>query len=267
MLQYFFILLLSSHLLLASQAEIRLGLISVENNELMIQKLQPFVNYLEKTLEKKVTIKTGYDYANSIEQITKGDVDISYLGPVPYVKAKMMNPDIRIIASLDNCLKDSFQSVIVVKKDSPIKKLSDLKNKKFAFGSPNSTLSYYVPRYMLAKENILGSLKRYDFLGRHDRVAQYIIMGKYDAGAIKTSVAQEYKEYLDIIAHSPSYEDFAIVASSQMDATLFKKIQNALLSIDNPVILNAFKKGLCGFKKSDDANYDEIRQIMHNVND
>lgn len=256
------IFLFSTSLLLGSNKELRLGFLSVENSEVIHNRLAPFAKYLENKTGRKVILETGHDYYDTIDKITKEVFDIAYLGPVPFIKAKEINPNLNIIASLQNNSKNSFKSVIIVKKDSNIKSLSDLKNKTFAFGSRDSTLSYYIPMYMLKKENIDKKLQRFDFLGRHDRVAQYVIMGKYDAGSVKNSIAEKYKNYIDIVESSDNYENFLFVASPSLDKKLFTLIEDALLELKDKSILRTFDSNCVGFSKKEDKDYNSLREIV-----
>ncbi|MDY0116559.1 MAG: phosphate/phosphite/phosphonate ABC transporter substrate-binding protein [Sulfurimonadaceae bacterium] len=262
MIKIIVLFFLSFCLLFGEQKELRVGFLSIESSEMLYKKLAPFATYLENQTGMKVSLYAGCDYKDTIDKITNEVLDIVYLGPVPYIKAKEKNPLLKIIASLENANEDAFKSVIFVKKGSNLKTLPDLKGKTFAFGSRNSTLSYYVPMYMLKKQNIDTQLERFAFLGRHDRVAQYVIMGKYDAGSIKTSVAEKYSDYIEVIARSEQYDNFLFLASSQLDDATFTKIQNALLELKNEQILKAFDANSSGFIKKEDKEYDSLRKLV-----
>ncbi len=242
------------------------GTISTIKPELMEKRLQPLLTYLEQRTGKEVRFKTGRDYRDTIEKFIDGTFDLGYIGPSPYVLGSKKDPDaLRILAGLTNSKGPFFHSVIITKKESSIRSIEGLKGKHFAFGSPDSTLSYYLPMHMLMKADIDTKLKRYDFLGRHDKVAQYVIMGKYDAGGIKESVAHKYEKYLDIIATSEPVHDFLFVANSSMDRDLFKKIQDTLLNCDETSILTSIKSTATGFDRRKDSDYDNLRKIMKAV--
>ena len=221
---------------------------------------------IEKTIDKELVFQTGYDYSDTINKFADGTFDIGLIGPAPYIKVENINPDaLVILAGIKNSKQDPFRSVIVSKKGSKFINYSDLKNTKFAFGSPNSTLSYYVPRYMLESSNTMKYIKRYDFLGRHDKVAQYVIMGKFAAGAIKQSVANKYSKYLQVIATSDAMPGFIIVANKKLNKNLILKIKNLLLNFKNVSALKKIKKTAMGFEIREDKDYDKLRKIMREV--
>ncbi|MGD9718320.1 MAG: phosphate/phosphite/phosphonate ABC transporter substrate-binding protein [Sulfurimonadaceae bacterium] len=249
----------------ANENTLHVGYLSTENSEILQQKLSPFVAYLEAKTGLKVHLSAGYDYQDAIDKIADETFDIAFLGPVPYIKAKEKNPALEIVATLNNAHSEDFESVIFVKKDSPLTSLQELKGKTFAFGSKYSTLSYYVPMFLLKQEHVDTALKRFDFLGRHDRVAQYVIMGKYDAGSIKNSVARKYAPYIRVIKRSKQYENFLFVASSHLDRGLLEKIRHAILSLEAKEILQGFDNKASGFTLKEDKDYDALRKLVHEV--
>lgn len=240
---------------LYSQEWLLFGVTPTTDKKLLEQQLFVFIQHIEKELGKKVKIQSGFDYADTIDKFADGSFDLGYIGPIPYIKASQKDPDaLEIIAGVQEMSPIPFQSAIVVRKDSFIDTLADLGGCSFAFGSPLSTLSYYVPFDMLLRSDMLEKLLRYDFLGRHDRVAQYVIMGKYDAGALMHSVAQKYKAYLKIIALSPETPNFSIVMSTKRDPSIQKKLQEAIKSFQNT---NEF-----GLEERKDEDYNSLRELM-----
>ena len=232
----------------------------------MQKKLTPLMKEIEKTTHKRVVFQTGYNYADTINKFADGTFDIGYIGPVPYIKVKNQNKDaLVLLAGIKNSKKSPFRSVIISKKGSKYLKYKDLKNTNFAFGSPNSTLSYYVPKYMLEKEKIDKDINRYYFMGRHDKVAQYVIMGRYAAGAVKQSVATKYAKYLQVIATSEPFVGFAIIANKKLDPKILKKLQHLFQNFHNIAALKKIKKSAIGFEERKDSQYNKLREIMKKV--
>ena len=259
------LLILSLSQVLASD-KLVLGAISPINPELMKKKLLPIMSYLEEATGKKIEFQTGYDYTDTINKLVDGTFDIGYIGPAPYVTAKKINPkSVHIIAGLVNAENKPFQSVIISKKGSKITTLDDIKNRRFAFGSPQSTLSYFVPMEMLMKANVIKKVERYDFLGRHDKVAQYIIMGKYDVGAVKKSVADKYSKYVQVVASSKKLADFVMIANSSVEHKVVEKIKHALLNLKDTKILKSLKDSAIGFEERKDSDYNDLRLIIESV--
>jgi phosphonate transport system substrate-binding protein len=242
------------------------GVISTIEPHLMELKLKPLMKKIEQVSGKKLLFKTGYDYSDTINKFADGTFDIGFIGPAPYVKVDRINPGaLVILAGVKNSKEKPFRTVIISKKGSKFKKYSDLKNTNFAFGSKNSTLSYYVPMYMLKNFKISKKIEKFSFLGRHDKVAQYVIMGKFAAGAVKQSIATKYLKYLQVIATSESMPGFMIVCNKNLDKEMILKIKNMLLNLKDISALKKIKKTAVGFEPRDDAKYNKLREIMKEV--
>jgi len=232
----------------------------------MEKKLTPLIKYISKVISKDLKFKTGFDYADTIENFKNGSYDFGFIGPSPYIEAtKNIKNHIKIIIGLNNKNNGYFNSVIIVKKNSNIKDISDLKGKSFAFGSPKSTLSYYMPMNLLQKNHLDKKISNFVFLGKHDKVAKYIIMGKYDAGGIKESVAKKYSKYLKIITKTIDIPDFIIVASAKIPDNIVKKIREALLKPEAQKLAKYIKQSATGFKSRKHSDYAQLEKIMINV--
>ena len=162
--------------------------------------------------------------------------------------------------------KGAFRGVLVVAKDSKIKSIKELKGKRFAFGDPNSTLSHYVPHYMLIKNGIfLKDLEKYAFTDKHDNVARGVLKGAFDAGGLKPAVANEYlRKGLRILAISDWIPEHLFAASKDLDAATRTKLMNALLNIDAN-ILKSIKPEISGIEAVRDKDYDGLRNIITTV--
>ena len=130
---------------------------------------------------------------------------------------------------------------------------------------PRSTLSYYVPMDILIDSQTIKHIKTYNFLGRHDRVAQYVIMGRYSAGAVKNSIAQKYSKYIQVVKRSKPLADFVMVSSSSLDKKVSKKIKDALLKLKDEKILSSLKGSAIWFEEARDSDYDDLKEIINRV--
>jgi phosphonate transport system substrate-binding protein len=242
------------------------GAIATVKPEIVRQHFTPLLKYLEKKLGVEIRFDTGRDYDDTIEKFIDGTFDLGYIGPSPYVLATRKAPGaIRVIAGIESDHKPTFRAAIVTRKESPISRIGDLAGKRFAFGSRRSTLSYYLPYHMLMREGVIDRLGHYDILGRHDIVAKNVIMGNYDAGGIKMSVADTYSRYLRKIAVSEPVTDFAIVVHKSMDPKLAERIRRTLLELRDPAILHSIKNRMTGFGPRRDSAYHRLRESRRTV--
>ena len=249
--------------------ELVFGAIAVGKVSKVRKALTPFLKYLEAETGAKIRFETGKDYLDTIAKFQSGYFDFGYIGPSPYVIATSGDNGADVfkpIAGLETNHKPYFYAVVIAAKENDaINTLQDLKGKRFAFGSRQSTLSFYMPAKMLMDAGVFDSFNESAFLGKHDKVARDVSMGRYDAGGIKIAVAQKNIDKVKIIAKSEPVYDFLMVAHQSMGSEQYLKIKDAVFRLKDPKILNAIKKGVTGFVETKDENYDTLRKVMAEV--
>jgi phosphonate transport system substrate-binding protein len=176
-----------------------------------------------------------------------------------------------ILARFEANKKTFFRGVIITRKNSPIKSLSDIEGKRFAFGDPNSTMSHVIPRFMLLEAGItLKKLGSHSFIKNHCNVALGVLIGDYDAGAIKEEVFNRYEDRgLKAIARTPFIPEYIFVADDNLSAKTVQTLREALYNLKNETngkeILSAIKQNLTGLVPCEDANYKNLRKIMRTL--
>jgi phosphonate transport system substrate-binding protein len=175
--------------------ELKFGILSGENEKDRVARYTGFKNYLEKTLGVPVKIFTASSYAGVIQAMAAGQIHFAFYGSSSYAAAwKEMNGNINpILSRVRNTGSTGYFSVIVVRKDSPYKKLDDLKGKIMAFADPNSTSGYAVPYYNLKNggynpETFFGKIP---FSGAHETGVLGVINGQFDACATYITSEQD----------------------------------------------------------------------------
>ncbi|MDD2775053.1 MAG: PhnD/SsuA/transferrin family substrate-binding protein [Gallionella sp.] len=230
------------------------------------KKMDPFHLYLEKQLAKQgvnvqIKMRIFPTYEEAIEAVVSGKADFSRLGPVSYVMAKMKNQDIQLIAMESSHGENFFNGVIFVATDSAIRKLSDLKGKRFAFGEENSTTGRYLAQEVLLQAGITArDLAGYDFIGRHDKVAFAVAAGNYDAGAANETTLQKYgqaKGLRQIVTfQSPTH---AWVGRAGLATGIVEQLQKAMFRMKGDDLEYI---GRDGFLPAKDTDFDGVRRSM-----
>lgn len=237
--------------------------------QILKQRFNPLVEYLSTALNKPIQLRISKNYETHIEHIANNVADIAYLGPAAFVELSNKYGEHPLLARLEVNGSPTFHGYIVTQKKSDIQSLQQLKGKRFAFGSPHSTMSYLVPRYMLSEANIhLDQLSDYKFLGNHRNVALSVLLNEFDAGAIKEEVFKEFeKKGLRILATSPAISEHVFVSSKNMHADLRRKLSHALQTLSDTQkgkdILTGIKKGVSRLVPASNNDYDNLRKIMH----
>ncbi len=123
----------------AQKTELLLGSVAMDIPAIMHKRLSPLTVYLSDYLGIPVSLKLSPNMGVAIQDVATNQVDIAYLTPVAYLKAHKKG-GAQIIAKTVTNGKASFQLMIVVRDDSPIKSVKDLKGKTFAFGDKRALL-------------------------------------------------------------------------------------------------------------------------------
>ncbi len=234
----------------------------------LLKKFSPLITYLKNRLESEIVCNISGNYQEHIEMIGNDKVDIAYLGPVSYIKVVKNFGTKPLLARLEIKGSPLFQGVIFTLKSSSIRSVKDLKGKRFAFGDPDSTMSHIVPLAVLYDKGIkLHDLDKHSFLPGHRNVALGVLMGDFDAGAVKEEVFNEYKARgLIDLEWTPKISEHLFVTKSSLPDKTIKKLRAALFWLrDDPDafrIMSSIKQGVTGLVPVEDRNYDNLRVIL-----
>ena len=248
------------------------GILPRDNPRISYKKYQPLIDYLSRETGEKIELKLETNYKDVVNSLGQGKTSFALLGPLTYLDVFNRFDAVPIVRSKTSRGEVSFRSVIVTDRDSSIKELSQLENKKFAFAALWSTSGNLLPRYMLAWSGIhLSNLAEYQNFNHHETVAKKIISHEFDAGAIRSSTAEQYLQYgLKIIATSDPIPTGPVVVSPNTPPDIRQKVQKALLLMNNKSEGRDALKKLDpdlqgGFIAASDADYAEIRQMINKV--
>ena len=239
----------------------------------MYQLYQPFIDYLSDNTPYRFEIKLSRTYQETIDQFGSGKIIIASCGPVPYIKAREKYPVKPILRPLSEDGRPYYRGIIIVKRESSIQGLEDLKGRYFAFGQSLSTAGHVIPLYSLIKAHIyLNDLKGYTFLRHHDSVVYSVLKGEFDAGAVKDIVANRYQQHgLRFIHVSDPIPTVPIVVRTNAPTDMIESIRAALIKLNSkdPVHRERMaqwdEEFKYGFAEAVDSDYDSMRKILRVV--
>jgi len=252
---------------------INFGVIPRDNPRLLYEKYQPLLDYLSEKTPYAFELILKRNYEDTINAIGNGEMDIAILGPLTYLEAHAKYGAICILKPKGINGNATYKSVIIKRRDSPIKTLSELKGKNMAFSASKSTSGNLVPRYLLANAGIhLNDLGRFANFDYHDSVVKAVLKGQYDAGAVRDSVAKKYSKLgIEVIAESEDTPIGPIVVGPKTAFLVTENIKKALLELspNNPnhqKILKRLDDDLKnGFTNASDGDYADIRAKINAV--
>ena len=242
------------------------AMITTKEGYVYYQRLQA---YIGKKLGRTVQLVDRGNYKEMNRLLETGDLDAAFVCAGPYVEGKDKF-GMELLAMPQVKGKSIYYSYIIVRIESPIMQLEDLRGKVFAFADPKSNTGKQVPTYMLAKMNETPDsfFASHIFTYGHDQSIRAVAERLADGAAVDSLIWEysaqrtpELIKQLRIIAKSDPYGIPPVVVRPGLDPQLKKQLKDILLSASADPEGNDILKGMMidRFVEGDDANYDTIR--------
>lgn len=222
----------------------------------------------------KTSIATSY--AAVIEAMGAGKADIGWLATFSYVLGKDKY-DFDLMLIVVRFGSPFYRGQVVVRADSGIKSLADLKGKTFAYVDPASTSGHLYPKSLILAQghNPDKFFSKAVFAGSHNAVILSVLKGDVAGGATyddaRAAVAKSYPDVFDkirVIAYTKDIPNDTVTARKGLDPALKKKIKDGLMAISKtPNGSKVLKKvyGISGLMDFD-AFFDPVREASRLLN-
>ncbi len=260
--------------------------VPTNNDGSMDAKCKPFAEYLSKALGVDVTVTVATDYSTIVEAMASGKVDIGIMPPAAYVQARSQGAAKAVLSSslvdydeneqpISGSSANSFKGEVLVKADSDMTSLADLKGKTIATLSANSASGYIYP---VAEMKDLGIDPTSDCTivtvndipseitavleGQADAAfvfegARYVFASKFENNDLFADLKVLYLTEGDI-------PNDAIAVLPSMDAELQEKVKEVFLNMPND---DEGKEAMAmwghtAYTEADEAAYDTIEEYI-----
>jgi phosphonate transport system substrate-binding protein len=214
---------------------------------------------------------------SSFDQFERGQADFGVICGLPYIwLAGRRPPPVEplaapVLAGDRYGGRAAYYSDVIVRRDSPITCLEELRGCSWAYNEPASHSGHTVTLYSLVRMGARpGFFARVVEAGFHQQAIRLVQAGAVDAAAIDSQVlAVELRDHPDLIglrvvgAFGPSTIQ-PVVAASRLPRVLKDKIRNLLVElVEDPGARTALAHGFVSrFAPVDDGAYDDIRAML-----
>ena len=172
--------------------ELRIGLLGGENTSDRLKRYDAFQKLLQEKLGIPVRIFPAADYAGVMQGFAAGQLDVSEFAPAAFagtwLDCQCVEP---VVVPKEKDGTIDYVSLMLVRKDSGIKSLDDMKGHSLAFADPNSASGYLIPAATLRARGIdLADGKffsRTGFSGGHEQGVVAVLNRQYDACVVWSS--------------------------------------------------------------------------------
>lgn len=242
---------------------IKFGIYPYQSPRTIVEMYGPLAARLEKKLGKKIIIFSAPDLEIFLEKAKGGEHDL-LLTP-PSLCYTLRSADYKVIARGAS----TFYGGAIVRKDSDVKTIEQLKGKKVAAIGKHSYAGYM---FLLPQLKAKGIDPQQDidiqFLGKMDTIIYGVINKKYDAGLLRLDTLDlpafsGIRDQVTVISRSPEILQFPFVVKNSMDKATITAIQETLsaLSPDNPEELEILKSmQVEKIITATDADYEEFNE-------
>jgi len=254
-------------------AELKIGLIPEQNVFKQLRRYQPVGEYIESKTGHKIKFTILSRYGNIVESFYRKKLDGAFWGSFTgamAIKKINIQPVARPM-NLDG--SSSYHGYIIVRKDSGIENVSDMKGKRISFVEKATTAGYIFPMaYFREKgvKNINKYFKEYFFAGSHDAAIVQVLDGHSDIACAKDTIynmlAQEnprIKDELTVLARSAHVPSNGLGLRAELPLGVKGEIKDALLEMhrdpEGKVILNKF--GAKQFIETSEKDYVPVFDI------
>jgi phosphonate transport system substrate-binding protein len=236
LLQLIFLLTACKTAEIRRSGKLSLGVVSYGEGEQLIQKYSPLTDYLAAELKTIIEIEPVYNEIKALEQIKRRIWSLVFAPPGLAAIAISQEQYLPLfpLAGVENA-----RSVILVRQESPIQKLTDLEGKAIALGQLGSATGYYVPIY-----NLYGlTLSEVRFAPTPKIVLQWIENKEVAAGALSLAELESYRSNFSKtkfrILSASSVPSGSILVGPTVDRNQQEQIQKALESASPTMIATA----------------------------
>lgn len=254
-----------------AEAPLLLGVVDFYNPRLMYLKYQPLVDHLSEHTGRRWELAIGADYQETVDALCHDRVAVAYLGPLTFVRAHAAC-GVEPVVRLNTAGKATYQSLIMVRSDSQIQTLKDLRGRRFGFGAPLSTSSHLMPRAMLLDAGIGPGEIECFYFAHHERAVRAVKLGEVDACGVRDIVGERFvQQGLRVLARSEGIPNFPLAMSPGAGPELRASVERALVKVPQEDRWRAqhlqrwdveFRHG---FAVASDADYDPVRALAVRV--
>ncbi len=234
------------------------------------EMFRPLAKYLSEALGREVRLETTRDYETFWSGVAGRRYDIVHLTQSQYVAAQRSH-GYHVILKNEEFGDSTLASVVVVRADSGISRLDQLKGRTVMFGGDRSaTMSYLVPREMLRGAGAPPDSYRAEFALNPPNALMAVYLPRADACGVGEAVVRQQQATPDInmaelrvIARSASLPQLPWAVRTEMNPELRGRIQRALLDLPRtPVGQQILQRArITRLVSATDADYEPFRQM------
>ncbi|MBI2920845.1 MAG: phosphate/phosphite/phosphonate ABC transporter substrate-binding protein [Planctomycetes bacterium] len=255
---------------------VRLVVTSIFVSQRSVENYKLLAEYLGRKVGRPFRLIQRKTYGEINELLRRGTVAIGIICAGAYLEAWENGVELEPLARPVNRGRTEFNSVIIVRSDSPCRELEDLRGRSFAFTDPLSLAGHTYPHWiLLEKGHDPGTFFKRTVLSYGSEASIRAVRNGLVEAAAVNGVVLEYgiskepglRDAVRVVHTSPPLPFGPVVAPVSLDPELRARIAEALLTMSGSeegrqILANL---NLDGFIEPDLRNLDFAAEIRTRV--
>jgi phosphonate transport system substrate-binding protein len=251
------------------QAVMIFGVHPLHNPQRLYEIYNPLVEYLNRNLPGiTITLEASRSYEEFDKKLYSRHFHFAL--PNPYQTINALQHGYRVFAKMGE--DDKFRGIIIVRKDSGINRVADLKGKIVSFPAPTALAATMMPLYFLHTHGIDANkdIQRL-FSGSQESSIMNVYLGKSAAGSTWPPPWKAFMERnpqfateLEVKWETPPLINNGLVARDDIPQEIVDKVQSLLITLhtheEGRRLLTALP--LARFESATESTYQPVRDFM-----
>lgn len=241
----------------------------LHNPSRLFENFQPLMRYLNARIPNaRFRLEASRNYASFDEKLKQRR--IAFALPNPYQTLMAIDHRYKVIAKIAD--DSDFRGIILVRKDSPIRSVADLKGKAVSYPAPSALAATMLPQAYLHTHGV-DVMRDLDnrYVGSQESAIMNVYLGHTQAGATWPvpwrTLAKERPEVgatLKIIWQTETLPNISVVVRDDVPAALAQQVQTLItqlhLSPEGREVIAQMH--LSAFSPADNQTYDKVRAFI-----
>jgi len=245
------------------------GIHPLHNPKRLVEVYGPVIDYLNSTIPQvRFRLEASRNYEEFEKKLYSGHFDFAM--PNPYQTVRSLKYDYRVFAKMGN--DEMFRGIILVRKDSGIRKVSDLKGKKVSYPALTALAATMMPQFYLQTHGIDVNRDIVNlYVGSQESSIMNVLLGHVDAGATwpvpwKTFQQEnpEMAAQLEVKWQTGTLPNNGWVVRGDVPNALAEAVGKALVRLNSTQEGRAMleKLGITSFEHASNATYKPVQQYL-----
>jgi len=214
----------------------RLAIHPLHNPKKLIQAYQPLINYLNSNLDDIVfELEASRDYQAYEAKFRAREPE--FILPNPWQTLEAIKVGYNVIAMAGDA--EDFKGIFIIRKDNPIRKISDLKGKVLSYPSQTALAASIMPQYFLHTNGInVNKDIENKYVGSQESAIMNTYLKQSDVGVTWPPPWRLFQKHhpkeaseLMLIWETPPLMNNSIMVRDDVPVAIYKKVQQLLIDL------------------------------------